>query len=156
MTPERVDAIAQGRVWTGRQAKENGLVDEIGGLDRAIELVKTKAKITSAEVEVVVYPTRKTIYEILSSQWSGSDERLTLTALLGIAERRGDRHRHRAVDALQDGEALALLPFGVFARRSGYANEDRGTTDQRPSADMPGPLSARVSVIRMPDLPATR
>ena len=34
-TPERIDAIGQGRVWTGRQAKEIGLVDELGGLDRA-------------------------------------------------------------------------------------------------------------------------
>ena len=36
MKPEQVDAIAQGRVWTGRQAKANGLVDELGGLERAI------------------------------------------------------------------------------------------------------------------------
>ena len=35
-TPEKIDALAQGRVWTGRQAKQNGLVDELGGLDRAI------------------------------------------------------------------------------------------------------------------------
>ncbi len=34
--PEQIDSLAQGRVWTGRQAKENGLVDELGGLDRAI------------------------------------------------------------------------------------------------------------------------
>ena len=33
-TPEKIDSLAQGRVWTGRQAKENGLVDELGGLDR--------------------------------------------------------------------------------------------------------------------------
>lgn len=36
MTVEEVDAVAQGRVWTGRQAKERGLVDELGGLDGAI------------------------------------------------------------------------------------------------------------------------
>ena len=114
MTPERVDAIAQGRVWTGRQAKENGLVDELGGLDRAIELVKTKAKITSRDVEVVVYPTRKSIYEILSSQWSGSDERLTLTALLGIAERRAIGIATAPWTLFRDGEALALMPFGLL------------------------------------------
>ncbi len=34
-TPEQIDAIAQGRVWTGRQASENGLVDALGGLDKA-------------------------------------------------------------------------------------------------------------------------
>ena len=35
-TPEKIDAIAQGRVWTGQQAKQIGLVDELGGLDRAL------------------------------------------------------------------------------------------------------------------------
>jgi protease-4 len=44
-TPEKIDAIAQGRVWTGRQAKEIGLVDELGGLDRALVLAKEAAKI---------------------------------------------------------------------------------------------------------------
>ena len=37
MTFEEVDAIAQGRVWTGKQALENGLVDELGGLEDAIK-----------------------------------------------------------------------------------------------------------------------
>ncbi len=37
MTYEQVDAIAQGRVWSGKEALKNGLVDELGGLDDAIE-----------------------------------------------------------------------------------------------------------------------
>lgn len=37
LTPEQVDAIGQGRVWSGSMALKNGLVDEIGGLDAAIE-----------------------------------------------------------------------------------------------------------------------
>src|SRR5207237_8412041 len=44
-TPEQIDALAQGRVWTGRQAKQNHLVDELGGLDRAIAIAKQRAKI---------------------------------------------------------------------------------------------------------------
>ena len=42
---EEVEPLAQGRVWLGTQARRNGLVDEMGGLDRAIELVRGKAKI---------------------------------------------------------------------------------------------------------------
>jgi protease-4 len=42
MSVEEVDAIGRGRVWTGRQAKEKGLVDELGGLRRAIDLAKEK------------------------------------------------------------------------------------------------------------------
>jgi protease-4 len=114
MTPERVDAIAQGRVWTGRQAKENGLVDALGGLDRAIDLVKARAKLTGREVEVVVYPTRKSIYEILSSQWGGSDERLKVAALLGITERRAIGIAGAPWTLFRKGEALALMPFGLL------------------------------------------
>ena len=46
MTREQVHAIAQGRVWTGRQALKNGLVDALGGMDEAIEIAKLKAGLT--------------------------------------------------------------------------------------------------------------
>ncbi len=42
---EYIDSIGQGRVWTGRQGKDNGLVDEYGGLDKAIEIAKQLANI---------------------------------------------------------------------------------------------------------------
>ena len=54
MTKEEVHAIAQGRVWTGSQALENGLVDEIGDLDRALELASEIAEIES--YNIVEYP----------------------------------------------------------------------------------------------------
>jgi protease IV len=57
MTHDQADAIAQGRVWTGREAKDRGLVDELGGLDKAIELAKKEAKLdTTKEIKVQVYP----------------------------------------------------------------------------------------------------
>ncbi len=69
MTPEEVDRIAQGRVWTGEQALENGLVDEIGGFQRALELVKEKAGIPAADsVQLVEFPRQKTILELLLSR----------------------------------------------------------------------------------------
>jgi len=46
MTPEAVDAIAQGRVWTGSDALKNGLVDEIGGLDDAVKYAAKLGKTT--------------------------------------------------------------------------------------------------------------
>ena len=46
MTPEAVDALAQGRVWTGADALKNGLVDEIGGLDDAIKYAAKLGKTT--------------------------------------------------------------------------------------------------------------
>ena len=114
MTPERVDQLAQGRVWTGRQAKQNGLVDALGGLERAVALVKQKAKIADSEVELVVYPPRKSFYEVLSSQWGGSDERMRLAALLGMTERRAVGLATAPITLFKKGEALALMPFGFL------------------------------------------
>ena len=53
MSVEDVDAIAQGRVWTGRKALELGLVDGLGDLDRAIEAAAALAELEDYEVEVV-------------------------------------------------------------------------------------------------------
>ncbi len=44
-TFDQIEPLAQGRVWLGAQAKQNGLVDDLGGLDRAIDLVKQRAHI---------------------------------------------------------------------------------------------------------------
>jgi len=64
--PEEIEPVAQGRVWLGSQAKTKGLVDELGGLDTAIELVKTKAGIPATEqVSVVMYPARRTLFDVL-------------------------------------------------------------------------------------------
>lgn len=54
MSKSKVDKIAQGRVWTGRQAKENGLVDRLGGLDLAIDIAKEKAGIPEGKMTTIV------------------------------------------------------------------------------------------------------
>jgi protease-4 len=69
MTPEEVDRIAQGRVWTGEQALQNGLVDELGGYERALALLKEKVGIAaSAPVQLVEFPERKSLWELLLSR----------------------------------------------------------------------------------------
>jgi protease-4 len=63
---EEIEPLAQGRVWLGSQAKSNGLVDELGGLDTAIAMVKAKARIPAAEqVNLVMYPGRRSIIDVL-------------------------------------------------------------------------------------------
>jgi protease-4 len=60
MTEEELDSVARGRVWTGAQAIDIGLVDELGGLERAIEIAKAKAGIPEeVDVKIVVYPKKK-------------------------------------------------------------------------------------------------
>ena len=68
MTPEQIDAVAQGRVWTGRQAREHGLVDELGGLESAVRIAKERAKLDpKRDVDLVVYPPKRSILDILSN-----------------------------------------------------------------------------------------
>ena len=66
-TPAEIDMVAQGRVWTGAQAKDRGLVDALGGLDTAISIAKQRAHIPAdEEVDLVVYSPRRSFYEALT------------------------------------------------------------------------------------------
>ena len=72
MTFEEAESLAHGRVWTGRQALENGLVDEVGGLDRAVEVARDLAQIPEGEkVAIDHLPERKTLFEALMSGEGG-------------------------------------------------------------------------------------
>jgi protease IV len=115
-TPEKIDAIAQGRVWTGRQAKQNGLVDQLGGLEHAIAVAKQKANIPlEDDVEVVVYPPRKSLYEIISDEFSGTGESAAMNGWLSVNLTRGEREMLRAIrgpfSTFRRGEPLAVMPF---------------------------------------------
>jgi protease IV len=115
-TPEQIDALAQGRVWTGRQAKQNKLVDELGGLDRAIALAKQRAKIPAdSGVEIVVYPPRKSFYELLSDQLSGTGESAAVSAWLNASLSKGELEVLRSIRGpltlFRRGEVLALMPI---------------------------------------------
>jgi protease-4 len=66
MTRQAVDAIAGGRVWTGVDARPIGLVDEIGGLDRAVELAKKAAGLPAGEpVRLEFFPHPRSWFEAL-------------------------------------------------------------------------------------------
>ena len=115
-TPEQIDALAQGRVWTGRQAKQNHLVDELGGLDSAIAIAKQRAKIPAdRDVEIVVYPPRKSFYELVTEEFSGSNDSaavgMWLNANLSAGELEVLRTLRGPLGLFRRGEPLALMPF---------------------------------------------
>jgi protease IV len=115
-TPEKIDAIGQGRVWTGRQAKQIGLVDELGGLDRAVALAKQRAKIPQdSEVELVVYPPKKSFYDVLRSPFGTSDRATTLASLLGFDNPKVLQTLAAPLQVFRRGEPLAIMP-NVFVR----------------------------------------
>ena len=62
LSPEHAREIAKGRIWTGAQALENGLVDELGGLEQAISTVKGEVGVAPEdEVAIVVYPRERAL-----------------------------------------------------------------------------------------------
>ena len=121
-SPEKIDQIAQGRVWTGQQARQVGLVDQLGGLQAAVAVAKQRARIPAEEeVELVVYPPRRSFYEVLSEQFehAGAVDR-------PARPNRSCRCSARAIAAVlaallapsrlfRSGEILAHMPY-VFLR----------------------------------------
>jgi protease-4 len=78
-----VDKIAKGRVWSGTQAKELGLVDELGGIDRAIEVAKQLAHIPASEsVHIVRFPQEKSFWELLFERERNMSESASIAAEL--------------------------------------------------------------------------
>src|SRR5690242_11713442 len=80
MSVEAVDKIAKGRVWSGAQAKEIGLVDDLGGIDRAVEVAKQLAHIPKAQsVQLVQYPAEKSFWQmLLEHDWDESSRAASL------------------------------------------------------------------------------
>jgi protease-4 len=74
MTPEAVDAIGRGRVFTGVQAWENGLVDVVGGFDQALVEAKKLAEIDpDADVQLVDFPRVLPWWQQLAKRRSGDE-----------------------------------------------------------------------------------
>lgn len=109
-TTEEVHAVAQGRVWTGKMALEHGLVDELGGLERAIELAKEKAGFQASDrFELVVYPEKKSIFEALLSNLIQT--RAASRLPLEMWQPSELIERSPLLESLMRGEAHAVMPF---------------------------------------------
>jgi len=83
MTTAQVDSIGQGRVWSGADAKKNGLVDEFGGLQKAIETAATLAKITDYRIQSL--PEQKEPLQQILEALSGKSNDALLKKELGDA-----------------------------------------------------------------------
>jgi protease-4 len=83
LTKEKVDEIAQGRVWTGIDAKELGLVDVMGGLNDAIRIAAQMAKLDSTDYRVVDLPKLEEPFEKLVKELTGDVKTSILKSELG-------------------------------------------------------------------------
>ena len=92
MSVEAVDKVGKGRVWSGAQAKDLGLVDELGGTDHAIEVAKRLAHIPASDsVRIVRLPEEKNFFQqLLEREKEQMNESRSLEAtlqhILGLME----------------------------------------------------------------------
>jgi protease-4 len=81
ITQNKVDSIGQGRVWSGTDAKRLGLVDDFGGLTKAVKVAAELAKLK--DYRTVAYPEQKEWFEELIDQISGKDPSGKIKEILG-------------------------------------------------------------------------
>ena len=121
LAPEAVQEIAQGRVWSGEEAIKIGLVDEIGGLEKALAYTKSKAGLP-ADAKVVEYPAPKELAEQLAQMFSGEKQPMAESQLAQTLHlETGGSHGPLTKPLRQVEDQLRLLshlndPNGTYAR----------------------------------------
>lgn len=122
-SPEYIDSIAQGRVWTGAQAKEKGLIDDFGGLDKAVEVARELAGIPADKgVRRVILPHPRSFFDSL---FGGSEDEASIhlrlqqqrAAFAALPEdARRALHYAAMMDRMKRGEIMAIMPFDLRIR----------------------------------------
>jgi protease-4 len=118
-----IDSIAQGRVWSGGQAKERGLVDEFGGLERAVEVAKELAKIPrEKDVRRVIFPAPRTFFQEIFG--GGDDSGASLktrqqrrAALSALPEDMRRALRYASYfEQVKRGEMMLMMPYEISVK----------------------------------------
>jgi len=108
-TPEEIHEVAQGRVWTGAQALETGLVDRLGGLDEAVAAARERVGLPAgSEVRLVVMPEPRGFLDMLLDR---RRDEVSARALPPFA-----RDLLRIATVLSQSGPLARLPFDLQVR----------------------------------------
>ena len=108
MTREAVDSIARGRVWTGRQAKEIGLVDTLGGLSLALRIAAEEAGLEFDKCSVKVFPADKSLWELMMQKMNEDEEERINARLNSIIPFYSELRNWATMEPLQ-----ARLPFAI-------------------------------------------
>ena len=111
---EEIQELAQGRVWLGEHAKQRGLVDAMGGLDKAIELVKVRAKLAANEkIRLIVYPAKQSLFEQLMARGD-----VSAAGWMDSAVRREIREwtGGMPMELFRQGAILRLMPYRLEFR----------------------------------------
>lgn len=110
MTTEAVDAVGQGRIWSGTDALQNGLVDELGGLEDAIVAAAEMAGLEN--YRRVELPRQKDLMEQLLTDLTGNARMWAARQVLGEDVRMLERFR-QASSATRYSGVIARMPFDL-------------------------------------------
>ncbi|MGE3465500.1 MAG: signal peptide peptidase SppA [Pyrinomonadaceae bacterium] len=115
-TDEDVNTLGQGRVWTGTQAKANGLIDEFGGLEKAISIAKELAGLPAdKDVRRVVFPEpRPFLEEYLGAEETqlSAEQKAQAAIIESLPADIRRAFRYAALfDQMKRGEAMLMMPF---------------------------------------------
>ncbi len=122
-TPE-VDKLGRGRIWSGRQAKENGLVDELGGLSLALAIAQEHAGLQEKTVEIIRFPKQTwasqlvnnlrfsfaPLYQAASEGIGGEHAAITLPL---IARYGGFSDTLKLINILRQQRLFLLMPYQI-------------------------------------------
>ena len=110
MTTEAIEKIAEGRVWTGATAKELGLVDELGGLDKALEIAAEKAGVEA--YSTITYPAKEGMFSSLLNQSKNDYIEGKLEESIGEYY-----HQFKFIKNLKEADPVqARLPFEMIVK----------------------------------------
>ena len=108
MSRQQVDSIARGRVWTGAQAKELGLVDTLGGLPLALRIAAEEAGLDFEDCSVKVFPSDKSLWELMMKKMNEDEEETIKTRLNSMIPFYSEMVSWSKMEPLQ-----ARLPFAI-------------------------------------------
>jgi protease-4 len=110
-TYDQIDPLAQGRVWMGAQARQNGLVDQLGGLNESIAMVRKRAHLSDkGETELVAFPPRQSLLDLLlNSPTTSATEHVLTRELRGFIPGLPGK-------ALLKGGMLRMMPYSLSVR----------------------------------------
>lgn len=111
LTKKEVDKVARGRVWTGRQAKENGLVDELGGLSKALSIAREHAGLDNKVVEIVRLPKRPWITQLLGNIQLISEKRVF--QMSDIYQFFGETLSLKLINIIKKHRIFLLMPYEI-------------------------------------------
>jgi protease-4 len=113
MTPAQVDSVGQGRVWTGVDAKARGLVDEIGGLEAAIDAAAALANLT--DYRTTELPVQKDFFQQLMEDFNGQARTWVAAEVLGEDRELLEQYK-KAKDVRGQMGIQARMPFDLVVR----------------------------------------